>query len=528
MFKHRIILILFIQIIITAGLFGQQESRVTLSINNVTRQLLTFERHGAVYVSASHIAEAFSIKSLINLQSEKVELQFPSYTFKITAKNPYLVITSRTYNESKVFQLPISSVIMNNEIYFPIEYSYHLLALASQKKIAFDKNRRLLTIESRQDSPSEDVFIEHPLTETAEPVKPLLSFHVNALNISERANGTLVRVRSSEKITDFRHSMKGNSFIVQIRNTTVNVDELKKLAGKGVIKGINATNTPNYGEIEFIVTEDFSSGEVMKDVSPNDLLITLHSKRFARTEPVSRKEKWNLDVIVIDAGHGGKDAGAIAVNGAKEKDINLAIALKLGKLLEQNLPEVKVVYTRKTDIFVELYKRGKIANENNGKLFISIHCNSTANKKSTASGFEVYLLRPGRTDDAIAIAEIENSVIKYEENPDRYQQLTDENFILVSMAHASYMQYSETFADLMIKHFSKGLNLPSRGVKQAGFYVLVGASMPSILIETGFLSNKKDADYLVSAAGQNKIAASIYDAIKQYKLYYDQIMEMEL
>lgn len=528
MFKIKIEPVLFLLLLSVYSLFGQQESRITLSIEDQTKQLLSIERHGATYVSASHIAEALSVKSLFNLQSEKVELQFPSYTFKITAKNPYLVITSRTYNESKVFQLPISSLILNNEIYFPIDYSYNLLALASQKRINFDKNRKLLTVSSRQPSQRDNAFIDEQLSELPEPVKPIMSYHVNGLTISERANGVLIRIRSSEKITDFRHSTKGNSFIVQIRNTTVNEDELKKLEGKGLIKKINASNAPTYGEIEFIVSEDFSSGEVMKDASPNDLLITLHSKRFTRTEPVSKKDKWNLDVIVIDAGHGGKDAGAIAVNGAKEKDINLAISLKLGKLIEQNLPEVKVVYTRKTDNFVELYKRGKIANENNGKLFISIHCNSTANKKSNASGFEVYLLRPGRTDDAIAIAERENSVIKFEDNPDRYQQLTDENFILVSMAHASYMQYSETFADLVNKQFGKDLNLPSRGVKQAGFYVLVGASMPSVLIETGFLSNKSDADYLNSAAGQDKIASSIFEAIKHYKLYYDQVIEMEL
>src|SRR5690606_24568387 len=116
-----------------------------------------------------------------------------------------------------------------------------------------------------------------------------------------------------------------------------------------------------------------------------------------------------------------------------------------------------------------------------------------------ANGFEVYLLRPGRTKEAIAIAERENSVIHYEDNPGRYEQLTDENFILVSMAHSSYMKYSEKFAELLNRQFSNDLTLTSRGVKQAGFYVLVGASMPSVLIETGFLSNKNDADYLKSS-----------------------------
>src|SRR5437016_14273254 len=122
----------------------------------------------------------------------------------------------------------------------------------------------------------------------------------------------------------------------------------------------------------------------------------------------------HLDVIVLDAGHGGKDAGAIGTNGYMEKQATLAIIRKLGKLIEKEMPGVKVVYTRKDDTFIELYRRGEIANEHKGKLFISIHCNSTPQKPSHASGFTTYILRPGKTDAAIHVASRENAVIKYE------------------------------------------------------------------------------------------------------------------
>ena len=192
------------------------------------------------------------------------------------------------------------------------------------------------------------------------------------------------------------------------------------------------------------------------------------------------------------------------------------------------MPDVKVVYTRKSDSFVDIYKRGKIANENNGKLFISLHCNSTKKKPTDVEGIEVYLLRPGRTDEAIAIAERENSVIEYEDNPSRYEKLTDENFILVSMAHSAYMKYSETFADMLNNQFHDNTKLKARGVKQAGFYVLVGASMPSVLIETGFINNKKDANYLKSNAGQTQLSEAIFAAIKEYRDYYEKQMNAEL
>jgi N-acetylmuramoyl-L-alanine amidase len=190
------------------------------------------------------------------------------------------------------------------------------------------------------------------------------------------------------------------------------------------------------------------------------------------------------------------------------------------------MPEVKVVQTRSGDNFVELFKRGKIANENGGKLFISIHANSVPKKNSQARGFDVYLLRPGRTERAIEIAEIENSVIKYEENTDRYEKLTDENFILVSMAHSAYMRYSEKFAGILSQNWNSQIKeIPSRGVKQAGFYVLVGASMPSVLVETGFLSNKEDEAYLNSKKGQQEIAKAIFKSIQDYKKYYDSQMK---
>jgi N-acetylmuramoyl-L-alanine amidase len=231
---------------------------------------------------------------------------------------------------------------------------------------------------------------------------------------------------------------------------------------------------------------------------------------------------------VLDPGHGGKDPGSIGLNGIMEKDINLAVAKELGKLISQKLKDTKVVYTRQDDRFVELYKRGKIANENKGNLFISIHCNSTPRKPSNASGFEVYLLRPGRTQEAIDIAEFENSVISLEDDPSRYEQLTDENFILVSMAHASNMRYSETFADMLNTEWIKTVGIPTRGIKQAGFFVLVGASMPGVLVELGFISNRNDKKFLSSKKGQKEVAESIFNAIAKYKNYYESSLTTEL
>lgn len=136
----------------------------------------------------------------------------------------------------------------------------------------------------------------------------------------------------------------------------------------------------------------------------------------------------------------------------------------------------------------------------------------------------MFLLRPGKTQDAIAIAEFENSVIKFEDDQSKYQKLTDENFILVSMAHSTYMRHSEKFADLLNEKWKTNVSIPTRGIKQAGFYVLVGASMPSVLIESGFLSNELDEKFLNTEAGQNEIANCLFKTIQEYTKYYEEVM----
>ena len=231
-------------------------------------------------------------------------------------------------------------------------------------------------------------------------------------------------------------------------------------------------------------------------------------------------------MIVLDEGHGGYDPGTIGVTGVKEKTVALGIVLKLGALITANLTGVDVVYTRKDDRFIELDRRGKIANEAGGKLFISVHCNSLPRKPSKTRGFEVYLLRPGRTEEAIAIAERENSVIEMEQGyEEKYQQLTEENFILVAMAQSAHVKASEVFADLVQKEIESHTGIPNRGVKQAGFYVLVGAAMPNVLVESAYLSNREDERLLRSDAGQGKIAEALFRAVRQYKEEYEKLLQ---
>jgi N-acetylmuramoyl-L-alanine amidase len=221
-------------------------------------------------------------------------------------------------------------------------------------------------------------------------------------------------------------------------------------------------------------------------------------------------------VVVVDAGHGGHDPGN-SWNGFKEKGIALNIALKVGAELEK-VPDIKVIYTRKSDVFVTLAGRAEIANKAEADLFISIHMNG---HKSQAQGTETFVLGLHRNQDNLEVAMRENQVIfleeDYEMTYDGFNPNSPESYIGLTLMQEEYLDQSILLADLVQKNFTNINKRVNRGVKQAGFLVLRETYMPSVLIEAGFLSNKSEGTYLNSAAGQAAIAESIVRAVKDYK-----------
>jgi N-acetylmuramoyl-L-alanine amidase len=529
MTQIKLTVILFFLFIIYS--FGQGSDQLALVTEKGTKYIPAYVREGTIYFSISDLAEELSINYFHNEKTGKVELKSNYLLLKSTPKNPYLIITPRSSGVPKVYQLPTSSYFLNDKTYLPLLYCIDPLEAILEKELKFEKPK---PPDERTGKLVVGKIISSPLEGRTwlydnPNLPPTTGYGITGLTINEKANGTLIRIHSKSRIPSYFSSFKDGILTIIFRKVNADIEKTNKTNAGGLIKKVETRNVGADTEFKFDVSEEYSTNEVMNSPGSNDILITIHNKVFSKNEnPNRHTDKWNFDVVVIDAGHGGKDPGAIGIDKLKEKEVTLAIALKLGEILKKEMPDVKVVYTRTNDTFIDLYKRGKIANENNGKLFVSIHCNSTKKKPTDINGTEVYLLRPGRTEEAIEISERENSVIEYEENPERYEKLTDENFILVSMAHSAYMKYSEKFAELLHKDFHTNLKLKSRGVKQAGFYVLVGASMPSVLIETGFISNKNDAKFLKSKSGQQQLAESIFSAIKTYRAFYEEGMEAEL
>jgi N-acetylmuramoyl-L-alanine amidase len=225
-----------------------------------------------------------------------------------------------------------------------------------------------------------------------------------------------------------------------------------------------------------------------------------------------------INTVVIDPGHGGRDPGAVGRN-SKEKDLTLAISLKLGEYIKENMPDVKVIYTREKDEFVELFRRAQIANENNADLFISIHCNSS--RSSAALGTETFVMGLHRSEANLEVARKENASILFEEDYmdtyDGFDPHSPEANIIFSLYQNAYLDQSLSVASLVQDQFRERARRIDRGVKQAGFLVLYQITMPGILVEAGFLSNPREEQYLMSESGQAYIASAIYRAFRDYK-----------
>lgn len=475
-----------------------------------------FRQHGVLYGSLNDLADLLALSTSENAAMRRHEVKKVPLRLKVGGDSPYVILTDQS-GRQRVYQLP-ARVIRAGESYFvPLLSFLPLFNELFNASLSYDAARNVLRVGGSAPAAGPDI---------------------TTVVLESKANGMLLRIPCARPLTDLETWLRDDGWLyVTIANARADIAAINRIRPDGLVREIVAIQSPTSVQLTFRLAGRIAASEVLRSADSLDILILLRTpgagdqvllenrRREIQAGLEEQRRRWDLDVIVLDAGHGGRDYGAIGVTGVREKDVTLGIALRLGALIEKNLRGVKVVYTRKDDRFVPLYRRGQIANEAGGKLFISIHANSLPRKPNPTRGFEVYLLRPGRTDEAIAIAEAENAVIELEEGyEERYQELTDENFILVTMAQSQYMRASELFAQIATQEMEDHLTVPNRGVKQAGFLVLVGASMPNVLVETAYLSNREDERYLRGAAGQQKIANALFAAVKRYKAAYEKLL----
>ena len=449
-----------------------------------------------IYISAKDLGESFTSKIYENSERRKLVLYISGSKIKVSGNSSYVIINDNAY------QIPQGTLVDSDDLYLPAEYFFDIIKATVLPGINFDSKKELLEID-------------------------IVRFNITDISIDVKSNGTIIHLATKKPFSERNISSfinKHGWYYLTIAGAVVDTININAGLSRGVVRQIESDQIGNTAQVAFKLGREVISHEWYQSLDPNKIVITLRTPLGEIDEHIQDvKERWRLDTVVLDAGHGGKDPGAIGKYGTKEKDVALDITKRAGNLLEKS--GIKVVYTRDEDVFIPLLDRTKIANDSNGKLFVSIHANANKNRK--VQGFETFLLRPGKSQDAIEVASRENSVINLEEFTDKYEELTGEALIMATMAQSMFMKESEDLASIIQMELDKRLNTPNRGVKQAGFYVLIGASMPNALVEVGFISNPSEEKKLREKAHKQKIAEAIYQAIKHFKQSREKILAGE-
>ena len=459
-------------------------------------EIKTLSSSKLLFISAKDLAKSFTSKVYENSERKKLVIYISGAKIKISGNSSYIII------DEKAYQMPQSAKVKFDDLYLPADYFLEILKSTLLPGLNYDSKKELLEID-------------------------VVHFNITDIAIDVKSNGTIIRLNTKKPFSERNISSfinKHGWYYLTIAGALIDTTSINSGLTRGVVRQIESDQIGKTAQVAFKLGSKVISHDWYQSLDPNEIVITLRTPLGQIKDHIENvKDKWRLDIVVLDAGHGGKDPGAIGKYGTQEKDIALDITKRAGRLLEKS--GIKVVYTRDEDVFVPLLERTKMANEANGKLFVSIHANANKNRK--VQGFETYLLRPGKSEDAIEVASRENSVISLEDFTEQYEDLTGEALIMATMAQSMFMKESEDLASMIQMELDKRLNTPNRGVKQAGFYVLIGASMPNVLVEVGFLSNPSEEKQLKQANHKQRIAEAIFDAIKYFKQSREKILAGE-
>jgi N-acetylmuramoyl-L-alanine amidase len=467
---------------ITVRFSGQAES---YSLSSV-------QRHGVDYAPLEELADLLGIGRYTNPQNKKTLYRSGDRTLKIISGNPFFLL------DDDAFQMALPTLDLGGKTYVPL-----ILFIESSKsffhvRFDYDPQKRSLRVSQ-------------------------INENITGIEIFDKGNGTVVKLSTSRtfKPSDVSASLSDGWLNVTCYGGALDSAFLSSAPVSGLIREIRPYQFAQSAQISFRLSQAMADRSV--NVEPNAVYISAwSSERSARTplyNPAADKQKWAIDCIVLDPGHGGLDPGAIGPSKLKEKEVTMDIALRLKTLLKNRLPGVSVLLTRENDMFLGLKERTQFANANRGKLFISIH--TDANQSRSVRGFTTYLLGMSRTPEAIEAAQKENSVVQMEASSEAYKEFQDASYILNSIAQSSYLKESQDLAQMINQALRKAIGIPDLGMHKCGFWVLVGAAMPSVLVETAFISNREEERLLKTRSFRQKIAEGLCESIGRFKNRYE-------
>ena len=525
LYNRRIFIIFFFLFFWYFNSYGSNRSlnnSIFIKLENKTDTIKLYQKDNISYIDLSVISKIFSWDIYYLYDREKIILK-TSFNDNIilTINNPYIVING------KIFKL--SSNILRDKktlrVLIPYKSFFSILQNFYKGVLVVDSAYSNITLIKRQN-------------------------YISQYKVLKKKNGYIIELylpkRTIFDYNYFNNFLNINFFYLKISDSLKN-----KLKREKIIKEIKVYNFDNSSQISLKFSKKLvEKPKVFYKKDPERIIISLKTdfikkqvkvkatqKKKESKKQILKKEKKKISkkekkiplykkkqkkskkfIVVIDAGHGGKDPGAIGYNGTFEKDITLSIAKYLYNYLKKE-KNIEAVLTRNTDIFLKLKERADIANNLGADLFVSIHCNSVGTRKKKrifkTKGFEVYFLSEAKTTEARATALLENQVIKYEDDKDYYDNL---DFILTDVIQTEFLQESKDLAVYVAESMKKYTPIKpfKTGVNQAGFYVLKWAFMPSILVETGFISNPEEEKKLNNPEIQKRIAKAIYKGILEY------------
>lgn len=559
-----IILILFLPVArpLSAAIPGPASESVLMQVSSGNGQgysikVLGIRDGGTFLVDVGSMARALRLRSVFDGLQMQIDEEFgaPATSCVVTAGNGFSLVVPADGRSRRLLQLSSVPSARQGRLYLPARQASRLFSLWLDRDISFDQASGRLKaslVPRRQGASYRSIGVIIPevpvdpqpsgsATPSPVPVPPQRSGPtvIEDVQVETLANGCIVRLVAAgaqSPASYLKPDLRGNAYLT-IEKSGGSLQRLARRFPDGAVTSIVPTPLPG-GGLQFTValnTEAFTlkSSSFQYDPATNSYLLYVMSdvdvgalRRTEKERMIQRQlsrdaNKWQLDAVVIDAGHGGKDPGAIGTRGTREKDVVLNLANDLGMFIRQKWPGVKVIYTRRDDRFIPLKERGRIANMYGGKLFVSIHCNSTAGN-SRVRGPEVYILGPHKSQAALDVAMVENAAISREENfRENYKGFSDEYLIMSSMAQSAFAMQSTELAQDVIRKLDRNGSNNGLGVRQAGFMVLWTPSMPSILVEAGYLSNPDEEKLLRNREYQTRVAYGVFQGLQQYRSRYE-------
>jgi len=470
--------------------FGEGKASQTLRSDTID---------GAVYVALEDLAAMLGSGQFWRAETKKMVLILGEHKVKVTAGNPVVVIDDERFQMPRAVRYGIGGLMV------PVEYFVPLLGPLLSDGLRWTEADRTLQMN---------------LTET----------NVRRILVDPKSNGTLVTVTLNQPLDFELSTSRPNWLHLSLFGGNLDPSEFNSLIQMGHVQEIRAYQFPDCAQISLKLKEESISYKAYQHTEPDRILLSLRtesssswnaSEGLIRARGFETERAQNpVDVVVIDPGHGGKDPGAIGPSGLKEKEVVLDICKRLGSLLNSRLG-LNVILTREDDTFISLSGRTKMANSQGADLFVSVHAN--ASKKQSANGFETYFLAEAKNDAGRAAAILENSALRFERPEGSMEGMSDLDFILYDMVQNEFHQESEYLAGIIQEQLDSKLSITNRRINQAPFYVLNGAYMPAVLVETAFISNPEEEGLLKKRWFRQKIAEALYESVRTFKEKYERL-----